>query len=283
MSTNQSPLPSTNPFASSANVIRTSAADAPAVSTAVNILLHGFFFMEFQNDTLVAASPAFSDHHFLLRDHGSATLQPIQNPVDLRKTLNPGTVLDFTSDMVLRFARKDIGLADNQFFIDPGKTYGALLLLPRPAQILTLRLGLFANFHPVTSGKVAQSIIKNHDSQQSSALIACLQYTTTGGAAGFTRSYYAEHSHDPQPQEVNAALAAATNVFGAAFDLQVTNQIDNKVVPLDDPASLPGSVSPDDENDLQDLMGGAMRMHHPGAVVRQAIEVGTCPQFAIVA
>lgn len=254
----------------------------PAHPVGVNILLHGFWFMEFQDNMLVAASPYLEGHSFQFRNHGDGQPQPVppkepgKDPVeDLFDSLNSGTVIDFVSDMMLRFSKTDMDLPRKYLakLDQPYKTYTGVILLPLPIQVLSFRLGSFANFHADPNGNVIDSINTLHGSQEASSLITCLQYTAIDGN-GFTRSYYAEHNHNPKPSEVNAALDAARTAFGPEFDLHVTSDCDAEIVPPDDSNNLPAAVWQDDERELQELKRKPEDMF--------TVEVGTCPQFGVV-
>ncbi len=259
---------------------------ADAVQTSTFILLHGFFFMEFQKDQqgdmLVAASPAFDHHQFLSRDHDGVfhNLRGL-SPIDLRTVLKPGTINSFDSQQILRFSRSELGLGS--FLIDTSDvgSFGILLKLPLPKQIRPLRLGDFANFHPLQTGKVAQSIKRLQGFEENTAVIVCLEYEVAQGAQ-FTRSFYAAHQGMPMDPdvaitEVNDTLDAATSVFGQVFDLQVTQVDVNVIVDIDDAKLLPPGIVPDDEVQLEERRDMSM------SLLGHSVSPSTCPKLGVVA
>src|SRR5258708_1247233 len=85
----------------------------------INILLHGFFFLEFQKDEfgkdmLVVASPIVEGHTPFFRDHDSQQLQRSTPVIDLRTQITPGSRLDFP-DQMLSFSRGDIKIKRQNF------------------------------------------------------------------------------------------------------------------------------------------------------------------------
>lgn len=254
----------------------------------VNILLHGLFFMEFQNGFFFVASPMHKPHEFLFRDNGG-TLQPLSAPIDLVDVLKPGNVSDFRSD-VLQFSLKDIKLAGP--FIDtnnPNK-YACFMRLPIPHDIVALRPGAVANLNP-NPGNVTNSIQRLCDVNVGTMIR--LKYFAKSSAPFKTRSFYAEHCHPPKACEVNDAFDSARAAFGKEFDLKISG-VDYITLGYDKRSDLPDEIDIDDEKALEEINScpppscpppcpptSCPPPCPPGKVCITSVEVATCPNFGV--
>lgn len=266
----------------------------------INILLHGFFFMEFQKDDqgkdmLVVASPQVDGHQPLYRDHDSWLLQPPDPVIDLRGALSPGSRQSFP-DRVLCFSRKDISLP-RDYFVSLANNYSLLMKLPLPRDIVPLRLGLRADL-PLSGGNVARSI-EHASNSEHVALVVRLKYDDISDPFfPSTRSYYEEHCYFPDIGDVKAALDAARTVFGKEFDLDIPD-LKDAIVDLDNQSDLPDEISPDDEIALSEgapcLPSGAKdvkkhqsrrgnhrsKNHDSKEGDDRTVEPSTCPLFGV--
>jgi len=249
----------------------------------VNILLHGFFFMEFQDDMLLVASPKHQPHQVLFRDSGGA-LQPLSSLIDLRDALQPGSKTTFPSK-ILQFSRSDIKL--NRPFIDKNNPnqYACFMQLPKPHDIVPLRLGKVADLSP-NPGNVANSIKRLCD--VNTATVTRLKYFPKTSAPFKTRSFYAEHCHPPKACEVNNTFDAARAVFGKEFDLTIKG-VESITLGKDKRSDLPDEIELDDENALEEIRSAASSCPPPlcpppcppGKVCIESVEVATCPHFGV--
>jgi hypothetical protein len=262
----------------------------------INILLHGFFFLEFQKDEqgqdmLVAVSPTYSGHCFYFRDHGKWQPQQVQPMYDLRSSLTRGSHLTFPEEM-LQFSRGNIS-AGSQYFIDLTKSYALVLKLPPPRNIVALRKGLRSDlkFDP---GNVATSIA-NLAKSANVGLVMRLKYdSTTDPLFPVTRNFYAEHCYPPDLTEMKNVMDAARAVFGKQFDLNITS-IPNVIVQQDGQSDLPAEISPDDETALMEgepcysMASTVMASHHEVSAITQdapgdgrSVQPATCPILGIM-
>lgn len=251
----------------------------------VNIILHGFFFMEFQRDTLVAASPVCEDHTFVFRDHGSAQFQPLAGVIDLRPALKTGPRSKFRKG-TLQFSKGDIGLDPNKDSIQwqtSPQNFACVLLLPHPEDIVPLRKG--PHRFQVQGGKVSDSIGKLSDSNV--AVITRLKYFPSSTPPGFTtRNYYAEHCFKVNACDLNQAFdAARTKIFGDKFDLKIDKIENSDPLPLDGPADLPDEMDGSDEQSLYEIRPcnepKETKCHPSNLVGIESLQVATCPTFGV--
>lgn len=224
---------------------------APVAGTA-NLLFHGFFFFEFQDNNLIVASPAFVPHKLSSRNHGDPKPTSWNGQID-DTGLQQGSIKDIPPKM-LRVARQDLNIPVGRFFLEASAQprCSCFVKLPFPKAFLPLRRGNIDDFHK-RDGKVARSIDTARKGEKEVALVVCLQYDS---GAAFTRSYYIEHDHHPDPHEINVALASA-QLLSPSFDLTVKEPDPSspKPVGLDNPKDLPPGVAPDDERGLTELNG----------------------------
>lgn len=276
-----------------------------AANSSANVLLHGLFFMEFQDNDLIVAAPFYDPHRYFYRDHQNPKSLVCVN-ADLGDfTDGPGSPLPdvdpFPSE-ILHFSKSDLGLQPGSNYIDVNKTYGCLLKLPAPKHIVALRCGDYDDFASISiNGNVRSSIDKRCGPRL--ALITWLYYDSPSSKMNFkTRSYYAEHCNQVlDPVEVNNTLQAATNVF-PTFDLRVSD-LSHKQVDPDPVTQLPSYIAQDDESDLLEISGqpcpcphktvgdgnhlDPIRKPQGGKKVgkistNRAVEVATCPQFGVI-
>ena len=251
----------------------------------VNILLHGFFFMEFQGDMLLIAAPTHQPHQFLFRDSGGP-LQQLSGPIDLRNVLQQDakttTTTTFPSS-ILQFSRNDMKLS-RPFFIDNNQPaqYACLLRLPKPHKIVPLRRGSVTDLNP-TPGNVTTSINRLCNAKE--ATVTRLKYFPKMSAPFKTRSFYAEHCHQPRACEVNDAFDSARRVFGSEFDLTIAG-VDSITLAYDKRSDLPDEIQVDDEKALEELnpcapMPCPPSRCPPGKLCQESVEVATCPHFGV--
>jgi hypothetical protein len=250
----------------------------------ISILLHGLFFLEYQDNILVAAAPKtkLHEHRYFVRDHGGTPLElkGIPDMSDL-KASNPIPKDSYPAEM-LRFSKGAVSIRGN--LIDPTALdkHSLILKLPIPNGIAPLRLGPFTDFHPKpATGNIANSITGLHRGQPNVSVITWLQYDPDPDIGFVTRSFYAEHDHRASPTEVNNILQEIHDNINQSFDLQIENRQVNSY-PCDN--NLPTEITQEDETSLADLL------HHqpcytpppPGTVAGLAVEVATCPQFGVM-
>ena len=253
----------------------------------VNILLHGFFFLEFQKDEndkdmLVVATPPYPYHEFGCRDHGRWRLQnPSMCDSDLRTKLAPGSKLKFPTKM-LSFSKTDLQIGHP--FIDVTKAYPILLKLPPPLDIVPLRLGKRSDVH-LLDGKAKRSIDSYCD-PTFLGLVLRLKYDSASPTDPLfpkTRNFYAEHCNLPDINEMKNILNAARASFGNEFDLDMAD-IPPAVVPSDKQNDLPDEISPDDESAIME--GDPCFAANFHSLKRQeederSVEPATCPIFGV--
>lgn len=223
----------------------------------VNILLHGLFMMEFQENKLVIATPKFDGHEFGMRYHGK-TASDLPELISLEGLVRAGQQKTFASEN-LQFPTSDIGSGYRIDYQNPSKhNHRCTMVLPLPYNILGLRAddkGKFAD-------AAADSSIKQHILSTASsklATITCIQYEPASGVKPFVLNYYAEHK-SVTVDSINDALKAARDVCGNGFNLQMKAL----AKPPAADTAFPEGVDESDEEPL----------------VRH-IDVASCPQFGI--
>jgi hypothetical protein len=225
----------------------------------VNLLLHGLFMMEFNDNKLIIATPKVDGHIFKMRKHGQARAEAKDLPefITMLGVVKEGSQDKFKPEN-LTFPVSDLKRDYAIDYQNPSK-HRCTMVLPLPYDILGLRAGKKDDFKP-QAGDIG-SHIKSTSSTRL-ATITCLRYKPASGVAPFTINYYAEHPNPPTKDSVNAALKAVKTVCGAQFTLQMDDLA--PVAPYDNP--LPEGVDRDDENPFQQ---------------EHAVDVASCPQFGI--
>lgn len=261
----------------------------------VSILLHGLFFLEFQNSMLVVVSPDHNGHCYRFRDHGDP-LGPLPTPnpvIDLNGKLDGGSTIPPYPAEMLQYKAADV--TTRKPYIDLAKHYGLVLKLPYPQHIYTLRAGNGGDFHPDPSKNIYKAMKPFLGARIGT--ITWLQYGPKLNPGFLTRTFYAEHGSVNVPYTaVNLAFGAAQNVF-SDFDLLLTADA-NSIVRRDDQSQLPTEIHPDDERALAEMtrnncfVAALSKSATPaqkspaqskgGAVPLPAVEVATCPQFGII-
>jgi len=251
-------------------VLKTLAA-APAVSLLsglsgcdggpyVNVLLHGLFMMEFNDNKLIIATPKFDGHIFKMRKHGQARGEAKDLPefITILGVVKEGSRNTFKPEN-LTFPVSDLKRDYAIDYQNPSK-HQCTIILPLPEDILGLRVGKKDDFKP-QAGDIG-SHIKSTPSTVL-ATITCLRYKPASGVDPFTINYYAEYPDKPSKESVNAALKAVKTVCGDQFTLQIEDL--GPSAPYDKP--FPEGVDQDDEDPFhQDL---------------RDVDVASCPQFGI--
>lgn len=264
----------------------------------VSILLHGFFFMEFQDNLLIVAAPHISGHQYLFRGHGTVPPppHPVSGTVDL-SFLNSNMKMRSFRPEILQFSRNDIGQSGNLLDSSALALCSMVLKLPIPDRILPLWQGdvndLQFDFSP--PAKVANSINKAllATKPKKIALVTCLEFENNTPVSW---NFYAEHPAELTTSgEVNNAFDEVMTVF-KNFDLHLT-RIPNKHVPCDnDP--LPDELDLSDESALPQLVinppllcpadGLSQQAQKQrgqkdsgGIVHSESVQVSTCPQFGV--
>lgn len=199
-----------------------------------NILLHGLFVLQYQGNKLIAMTPNFNHHQFLVRqqgqqgtDHGPFPNPFPQVPQDLNFTHLAGNTVkqSFPSSMP-QFSKTTTGVGD--LFANPGlaKNYRCRIEFNLPIDIMILRSrGNLSDYHSDPNSIVGQDI--HSKSGPSLGLITLLHYETSGPS--FTTSIFAEHRTPPFPATMmNPALTAARAMFtngggSPGFDLQLVD------------------------------------------------------------
>ncbi len=258
---------------------------ADGTPSCINILLHGFFFVEFHGNTLFAVAPKISNHNYYFKDHGKRPHHKT-GVVDLSYLKSTSPKSEFPKS-ILQFSSKAVVGKSGYFITDKALNECTLvLILPRPNLIRPLRLGQFTDFCPDPSGAVAQSIKNSRSNVTDVPLVTALQYDPDASVPFTTRCFYAEH---PDPivsvDDVNAAFDEATYTFDK-FDLALQKTSPNPVN-CNDP--LPDGVDRDDESSLPELLLGKRcdQFAGPSATIKAgdqlmaAVHVATCPQFGV--
>jgi hypothetical protein len=235
----------------------TGCSDGPCV----NILLHGLFMMEFQDENkLVIATPKFDGHEFKMRRHG----QPPNGAPDLPELISleglvtAGKRKTFAPEN-LQFPAADLGGGYRIDYQNPSKhNHRCTMVLPLPNNIIGLRSDDKKNFHPYDSS-IGQHICSN--AKTNLATITCIQYEPAPGKTPFVINYYAEHKNITV-ESVNAALAAARDVCGSGFNLKM-KALGGRTVP---DTTFPEGVDQSDEEPLHQ---------------EKNVDIASCPQFGI--
>ena len=272
---------------------------APSVQRSSFLLFHGFFFMEFQDQELVVASPSLIGHVFKKRDQGNA-VQDWDGTIETSGLTKSKTAASCPPEM-LQFKKADIGLSASDKFITDASLAQCpcAARLPMPKSIIGLRQGPMSDFftQPLTPGsseKVAGSIRTLTTSGQI-ALIIALEYDSD---MPFTRSYFAQHNmqRSEDVNEVNKALDRAREVFTPKFDLSLAPDPDPnpaaKFVSRDKDGSLPlrPGITEDDEKELSEIPvhmttttipTGRFIMREQRIVTIETLQVVTCPIFGV--
>lgn len=267
---------------------------APAVQRSTFLLFHGFFFMEFQGQELVVASPSLNGHVFKKRDQGKA-VQDWDGTIDTNGLKKNNIKPSFPPEM-LQFKKTDIGLSASDKFISDASLpqCPCAARLPMPKSIIGLRLGPMRDFrtkslNPGSSQKVAASIGTLTTSSQI-ALIIALEYESD---MPFTRNYFAQHD-TLEGEDVNKALDRAREVFTDKFDLLLEPPDSNAaIISSDTPGSplLPNGITSDDETELSEMgvhattttiqIRNSFVMREQRIVSIETLQVVTCPIFGV--
>lgn len=248
--------------------------------THVNFLLHGLFFMEFGGPAapLTLTAPDVAMHYYCCGNNG--VIFPVSAPgdevtIDLRTficDLQPGSDDNFRSHPEIpQFSKHDGGTGD---IVQPG---ALRLLLDKPQQIIPLRRGKLSDFDYVAAnGNVKNSILTacaGNGNQFS--LVTCFRYKRKNPhfvPPDTTFSFFAEHEHEPSPDEMNSTYSDAGYIFAQKlFDLRLTSNIPTQENVPADPA--PGyGIDPYDERSISE------HLHGSGP---RAINVANCVQFGL--
>lgn len=185
-----------------------------------NILLHGLFFLQYQDKNLIAMTPDYIDHEFLMRPQGQGTpFPPLPQDLDLTNlTGNTTTKMPFPPEMA-QFDKNTTGVGD-LVALSP-KNYRCRIVMPWPIDIVILRAsGSLNDYHSLSTSNVGQSIQSNPVKKL--GIVTLLHFETSDPA--FTTSYFAEHPMVTQARDVNPALKASQILFanGSNFDLQLS-------------------------------------------------------------
>lgn len=253
----------------------------------VNILLHGFFFMEYDdtNKRLLVGSPFYVNHNVGYIDRPAHQMQYIPytatQPDDLTSTLagDSSSAVYFPSD-IMQFSKREtnntgIMMIDPSVGVGdvPGK-YKCLLILPYPKDIVTIRSGgSLSDFN--VAGSVGASI-RRHTGVPLS-LITCLQYDIQGTGPGFRiRSYFAEHCDSgPDDAEMAKVLMAARNTLKGTFDLGITGI--PQVACTTQPGPDTGALC---ELPFPTVLNNPCSQKHL-KLGKKVIHTANCPQFGI--
>ena len=226
----------------------------------INILLHGLFLMEFNENKLIIATPQFDCHEFLYRYHAESKPKCLPEFITMVGVVKDGHKTKFKPEN-LQFPSKDLG---DGYVIDyehPSQhNHRCTMILPLPHDIIGLRVDAKKNFQP-QDGNIGKDILSTTSDYL--ATITCIQYEPAPGVKPFVINYYAEHKSPPNPDSVNAALKAAKDVCGDGFNLQMKCLAD--APPLD--KQFPVGVDCTDEDKLR----SGPRL----------VDIASCPQFAI--
>jgi len=247
------------------------------------LLLHGMFFMEFYDGLLYICTPKHNCHKFFKNIHtpNPTGLQALEPDIDWSEnnTLKQGKTNSFPTE-ILQFSAKLLNLRGLPV-LPTATNYACKMVLPAPKHIFGYRTDAKENFTP-SSGKIADDIQDSIGPQI--ATITCLQYEP-GPSGPFIESFYASHDHPPNGSEIDDALIAAKDICGQNFDLQFDpNAIPVTAAKMDHQASLPATVDPNDEKDIDELQPQGPSCHPPkpgSDVGTTSVDVASCPQFGI--
>lgn len=224
--------------------------------TSTYILLHGMWFMAFENNFLWAATPQHNPHHFHMRDHGGPLQALSSGDIDLTgigtglqsMTSFPSDVVQFSASSMQRTIP----------VISAATKFQTRLKFPLPKEIFAYRTDTTDNLPVDGSTKVGQSIFSFAGPRLGT--ITCLEYDS---AAPFIRSYYAEHPGKVGSIAINLAFrdAADAGFLGPNFDLKVfPGFVPDANRDRDD--SLPPGVLGDDEATLEEV-GTTVALYRP--------------------
>ncbi|HEY2915200.1 MAG TPA: hypothetical protein VGK21_17680 [Candidatus Angelobacter sp.] len=215
----------------------------------VKIFLHGFFFIDVQDQKLglVVAAPFHPNHHFVFRSDGETQFVDIpMSVIDFQENLKSSSTSLAWPKSILNFEKAKVGLDRQVITRVWSNTLGCLLLLPWPDRIVAHRNGgKLAEFK--LGGNVGK-VIQNSCNPALSLSIS-LEYDDSTGLPFRKRHYYAEHCDVPNDDEIADMLRVAKQAFGpkfaSKFDLQMTH------IP-----GTPATVTSDpDEQTLGELSG----------------------------
>jgi hypothetical protein len=246
----------------------------PDTAQKVYILLHGMFFMEYddKNKNFTVATPNYEGHRFYTRMHGQKELQPMATNINLcDKLVGLDNKQDFDPNILQIYRGKILNIKDP--VLSQASMYRCKMILPYPEKIKAIRLGSGADFHPTPP---SSSMLKI---PSQIATITCLVYSPATDYDAYTESYYAEHPHRPNLAEINMALVAAQDLCGDNFKLQICAPSSTSCIQ----SSSTDPVSQDDEYELTELPPRS-----PCVVSREKsnpeyfhLDVASCPQFGI--
>jgi hypothetical protein len=227
----------------------------------INILLHGLFFMEANNDKLeIYAPPTVSGHRFEGGSRGNVVdLSSITAAIDLSDaSVLQGKPKADVSDVrktrtILQFSRTPVGAFQT-------KQTNRLIILPWPLQFFSIRLGDISGFTFDTSGSaVIGNDIKARcgDAKNRIGIVTGLTYTADFSGPVLPGEHPTRNIHfyyDPgighDVNAVNDDLRHSRDIFtnGPGFDLQMQTNANYPATPLDDPANFPNvpGISPED-------------------------------------
>src|SRR6185312_7780763 len=185
----------------------------------VKIFLHGFFFIDVQDQLLIAAAPDHPNHHFLFRSDGDTAFTDI--PMSVQRfddgTLTPASSKPNWPRSILNFNKSKVGLDARTITPVWSNTLRCLLVLPFPNRITPHRNGGSIDEFTL-GGNVGASILQSCDKALS--LSISLEYDSSNSAAFGVRHYYAEHCDTPNDDEIADMLRKARNAFGPKFRQQ---------------------------------------------------------------
>jgi|SRR5947209_4730560 len=195
------------------------------MTTQVNILLHGLFFMRLNplNNTLEVLVPNIPEHHFVGGVRG-ARKEITDRLIDLTsltgKQSDPS--LDDVVGPVFQFLRSQ---TDVKLFTGDLSKFKSVIVLPWPKAFYSLRCDDITNSFPyIHTSKVGTSVELNARRKKSLNLgvVTLLQYTTAGVALQ-NMHYYNQPCKTHTIKQVNIDLKVAAYCFKPdnSFDLQL--------------------------------------------------------------
>jgi hypothetical protein len=214
----------------------------------VNLLLHGGFFVDFQQTGIVVKAPAVLMHKYAIGSQGFLTelYKPAAQP-RLPATIPPPTDIAVDMDWTTLISGLAAGAVKSfgdypaipQFSATDTKVgnmngpYRWQIALPFPKEVIPLRLGKLCDFkHATKNGRVKESVMNlcSKNGNDKLALIICLRYQKrpeycAGSPAATTYGLHADHQCEPSTAEINDTLKQMATVFEHPenFDLQVTD------------------------------------------------------------
>lgn len=263
---------------------------AQGYPTSTYILLHGMWFMAFENNYLWAATPQHNAHEFHMRDHGGPLQALSPGDIDLTAIGTGLPSMTFPSDVVQFSASK---MQRTTPVISAATKFQTRLKFALPKEIFAYRTDTTDDFPADASTNVGESIFSLAGPRLGT--ITCLEYDSPPNKC-FVRSYYAEHPTKVGSTAINLAFrdAADAGFLGPNFDLKVfpgfTPDADR-----DSDDSLPPGVLGDDEATLEEVgatveLYRSMILKAPGQAKppksaskqhMQAADIASCPQFGI--